>query len=640
MAKQRNLSTKGKQILINYGKILPVYLMEKEYNQNFLSERDLAEKYNIPRQWLKLLREKYKIKPLRKNERAAAKNPNQLTQEQHNLVMGLLLGTGSIYGRERKTPTKPNSYFKVTSHIIYGDFIDFVSKKLQNFQPRIYQEKLERKSRVYQRKGISTGTSPVWNAYRELFYGTEKKKRWDDMILSKISSPVLVFWFLNSGGFYLRENQEIIFIKTWFKKENANLLPILNNLGFEFNFRKRKNRLYLDLNPDQNLSFINWISTHKCDLPTRKIPRTLRDLNNPLWAQKLPKFKGLWEKAKKDSKELPNVLEELNDIYDELGFPFPYLSQHQIEMVCYKLKTCDSSSLIKDNNIYHNVRGIKVATNFYPHFWQARTRKNKTITEIFLDRNLRKKILENRLKHGIGFHPSQLLIGMGFYTKSPANYPPFTARAIYERFLPPEGGHLLDPCAGYGGRLLGALASDKVLSYRGIDPSERSVKSAQQMIKDISQVYGKDPANYKVVRDTAENWNPQAYQSYYDLVFTSPPYFDQEEYAEDPLQVSQTCKTWQDYERWCRSVVQNWINLLKPLGHIVLHVSDTYLKSNERIPVVSAWNAALNVDILKHLPQLTYIRPAGRGKQAQEQILVYQKTENAVVRAKERDRPE
>ena len=56
-------------------------------------------------------------------------------------------------------------------------------------------------------------------------------------------------------------------------------------------------------------------------------------------------------------------------------------------------------------------------------------------------------------------------------------FPPFHARLLAERFLPDSGDCIVvDPCAGFGGRLLGTLCAKRSdgISYIGTDPNRRN----------------------------------------------------------------------------------------------------------------------------------------------------------------------
>jgi len=100
-----------------------------------------------------------------------------------------------------------------------------------------------------------------------------------------------------------------------------------------------------------------------------------------------------------------------------------------------------------------------------------------------------------------------------------------------EAKLRPTGviGSFLDPCAGWGDRLAGAMISGKKCCerYIGIDPWETSHKVCEK-IRNLLET--EDSCTVSLLRGTAQNganW-PDV-----DLVFTSPPYADLECYNLD-----------------------------------------------------------------------------------------------------------
>ena len=124
---------------------------------------------------------------------------------------------------------------------------------------------------------------------------------------------------------------------------------------------------------------------------------------------------------------------------------------------------------------------------------------------------------------------------------------PLVAAAIYRRFAPHTGAVVFDPCAGWGGRLLGAAMAGNVSTYIACEPSSathaglsklatllhdhwRRVSAASSLTADP----GPRPAavctmNIDLMRRGAEE-TPLPPNSI-DLVLTSPPYFNLELYT-------------------------------------------------------------------------------------------------------------
>jgi len=96
------------------------------------------------------------------------------------------------------------------------------------------------------------------------------------------------------------------------------------------------------------------------------------------------------------------------------------------------------------------------------------------------------------------------------------------AKYLYKRY---GATKVLDFSAGWGGRLLGAMASD--IDYIGVDTN----KSLATPFKKIISTYP-HKSKVKVIIGKAENQNYKGMN--YDFVFTSPPYGNQEKYSNMP----------------------------------------------------------------------------------------------------------
>lgn len=158
--------------------------------------------------------------------------------------------------------------------------------------------------------------------------------------------------------------------------------------------------------------------------------------------------------------------------------------------------------------------------------------------------------------------------------KIATNFMPGYAKAIYEYF---NAESVLDPCSGWGDRMTGAASSPVVKSYVCFDPN----RALRPGYADTMQLFG-----HSVIRldDTSMEFNNN-FRVYslpfevgsksflqdesFDLVFTSPPFFDYEMYSDS------------------NPKYRDWINdFYKPLfiescrcikrgKHVAIHIGDT-----------------------------------------------------------------
>ena len=164
-------------------------------------------------------------------------------------------------------------------------------------------------------------------------------------------------------------------------------------------------------------------------------------------------------------------------------------------------------------------------------------------------------------------------------------FPPFHARFFADRFLPAEGGVVIDPCAGWGGRLLGALCvpRDGAVRYIGVDPNKHNQFAYEGLERRITiwlrrEIRGKRSATmfYRPFEEWIRSATAKRYHGTADLVLTSPPYFGAENY--DPESSKQSANRYTAYEQWRAAfylpLMQGAYDLLKRGGVFVLNIAN------------------------------------------------------------------
>jgi len=107
-------------------------------------------------------------------------------------------------------------------------------------------------------------------------------------------------------------------------------------------------------------------------------------------------------------------------------------------------------------------------------------------------------------------------------------FPPHVARDLYQSF---SAQRILDPCAGWGGRMIGAASCGSF--YHGFEPSTKSFAGLQQLgtfLKSFNTGFDFIVENLP--------FEDSVLTEQYDIAFTSPPYFDTEKYANEPTQAA------------------------------------------------------------------------------------------------------
>lgn len=279
--------------------------------------------------------------------------------------------------------------------------------------------------------------------------------------------------------------------------------------------------------------------------------------------------------------KIQELLNVIIDHYYSVGFPYYSKTSPKIEKEFRKLQKFNVSDLELDGNVLQqNMLGLSSANAFHPEMWEVQCRKSRTCMDAFLDRELFYKALRKRVKYSdtclVDFNiRKSLKVFSG--VQGVSNFRPTISKWVYDRFCP-TGGKVLDPCAGYGGRLMGAMSSH-IGNYIGIDPNWISQKGNTEF-KDRLRCLGSEVC-VELVTSPFEDYTSS---EKYDLIFTSPPYFDIEKYSLDD---NQSYKRYPKIDIWIEKflkvLISNSFEYLVPGGYLVLNVGGKIVDDALRI---------------------------------------------------------
>ena len=218
-----------------------------------------------------------------------------------------------------------------------------------------------------------------------------------------------------------------------------------------------------------------------------------------------------------------------------------------------EIKNLLKKGIIKDYHIRNLGKALVTSTNFHVRYF----RKSETIS-----------------KHII----HTLRVG---FSNIPINFSPLVSRYLYERYLPQSGGVVYDCSAGWGGRLMGSICSNKNINYIGCDVNSNIFES--RSYEKIGQFIEKEigrKSNYKVHQISSTRFNEtddyKTYKGKVDLLLTSPPYFNLEQYSTDE---EQSYNLYPSYDEWINGFIKEsykiGYDLLKRGGVLLLNIADS-----------------------------------------------------------------
>jgi len=153
-----------------------------------------------------------------------------------------------------------------------------------------------------------------------------------------------------------------------------------------------------------------------------------------------------------------------------------------------------------------------------------------------------------------------------------SQFKPTVAKTIYDLYKPND---VLDFCSGWGDRLCGFYASDYPETYTGVDPNSCLVESYFEQSKLYSQLIGDKRKTANMICSAAEDI--ASYDQNFDLILTSPPYFNIEKYCNEN---TQSYKRYRSIESWLNeflfvAIYTAWKSLRKN-GYMLINISDVY----------------------------------------------------------------
>jgi len=187
------------------------------------------------------------------------------------------------------------------------------------------------------------------------------------------------------------------------------------------------------------------------------------------------------------------------------------------------------------------VAGMKVLRKHMLHFHAVRNYKGHSVESLWTQPCLEKALRFNRAQHSTPY-ASEIIRSLSFANGlgKVTMYRPLTAKKVVTYLAEKDKlkeVRVLDVCAGWGGRMIGAKSAegggDKggglKVHYTGIDPCEKTY-AALRAIRDELGLH-----NVTLIHQPAEVALQQPLGTY-DIALTSPPYYNLEIYSDEPTQ--------------------------------------------------------------------------------------------------------
>ena len=324
---------------------------------------------------------------------------------------------------------------------------------------------------------------------------------------------------------------------------------------------------------DEGISYQNgnFLDNRRSNL----VIKGIMDDNDQLFSE-IPKQQWDLLKAQAKTNDLQmdlivNHLDSLSQRYTK----FPVVQYTPEELITDYRHVVNSDIQILSNMNW----GAQVTLHFMRStMFLARKAGFPTVDETWADPEKRQRLWRSMISLDMtNLTRASLLKAFGLKYYRVSNFPPLVARNLYDYYFLPEQSNkrVLDVCSGYGGRFMGFWASKTCSEYIGIDPNPHLVEPYHNLQSWMSTYFPNPNKRVTFIENCAEDVDYSQIGAF-DIIFTSPPYFDLEIYAEDP---KQSCHRYPQIESWRDNflfkTLDKVILVLKPGGVLSINIKNS-----------------------------------------------------------------
>lgn len=247
-----------------------------------------------------------------------------------------------------------------------------------------------------------------------------------------------------------------------------------------------------------------------------------------------------------------------------------------------KIRGFDIGSIWDESTktIRANLTACSSLWTYFPHWKDVRCSGQPSLAEMWNDddslKSLIRKTIVWKKKHNEGnswtanrFRQNAKV----FLSKqSVSNFHPTAAKLIYDTFAG-NGGKVFDMSAGWGGRLMGFIGSC-CYEYVACDPSTKTVDGLNRFLSDYRSTIDALGKRAEVNCIGVEDFEPR--EGHFDLCFTSPPYFDTEQYAQEDTQSFRRYPTPAEWQTgFLRGMMRVCAANVRDGGFVIVNIANT-----------------------------------------------------------------
>lgn len=215
--------------------------------------------------------------------------------------------------------------------------------------------------------------------------------------------------------------------------------------------------------------------------------------------------------------------------------------------------------------------GLGLCASYLPHIYDARNAGSDFSARGAFNDDVRfKRALRWALERDApDLSRSGIRRSLTALNRSPSNFRPAAAFALTRAHCP-SNGLVFDPCAGWGGRLMGVLAAG--CRYHGVELSEKTVNGLYSLGMRLCENLRVSRDRVALVHGDICTQNTRGIGA--DFALTSPPFWGREVYPEQQEPLEEKPFSWQ--EGFLRSLFQRTFEALRPGAVFAVHIADVH----------------------------------------------------------------
>ncbi len=247
-----------------------------------------------------------------------------------------------------------------------------------------------------------------------------------------------------------------------------------------------------------------------------------------------------------------DMVEKEFEIANGAGFPYYNITENSFKSSLITLKENDLET--KDGKFFWCGKGTEVASFFHPHLFECKRSKKMSPLKLYEDKVQFKKSIRKIIALYTKITPSKIreILRNDNSSSRVNNFPPKVAMSVLKALYgePNDKLAVLDPCAGFSGRMIGCACSKIVKKYTAIDLSQKTYEGLKKTKEWISNC-GLEDINTEIDVVHGDCLTELDRYNNYDFVITSPPFLDVEQYVGVPFMT--------DYSDWLNAFIVPFI---------------------------------------------------------------------------------